>query len=348
MIPKINNSILLLLFILSACGKKAGEKEEKSVADIQAIPVVAEQVKEIPFGSEISVSGNVEGNKTVKLGFMVAGRIRNIISQEGQQVSKGQLIASLDPSNYTIAKQMANVQVSQAQDEYNRLKIMFERNSISESDFKKAGFALEQAKTQQKLQAQNLGYTKLNAPISGVIIKALAEAGEITSVGNPVIVISDISTVNVNAYIPENQLNAIKLGQPATVQIAALEGTYIGKVVEVGSDADPTSRAFTVKIRISNSERAIRPGMIAKVEMQGNRVKQAIAVPGESIVREADGQAFVYVVDLKQQKAFKRPVSIGQLVDNKIEITSGVAARETIVTGGQHKLSDGAAISLSN
>ncbi|KAA9340383.1 efflux RND transporter periplasmic adaptor subunit [Larkinella humicola] len=336
--------IFALLLAFSACQPKTAPSENTPET---ALPVVTTRAGNVAARNEISISGNIEGNKTVRLGFMVAGKINYIAASEGQLVSKGQLLSSLDPTNYGIAKEMADVQVNQVQDEYNRLKLMYDRKSISESDFSKVNFGLQQAHAQQKLQAKNLADTKLYAPISGVMLKKLAEVGEITGVGTPLFVVSDIRTVKVNAYIPESELHRIKLGQQATVLVSSLNETFTGKVIEVGSAADATSRAFTIKIELPNPRLLIRPGMIAEVKILSSQLKNRLALPAEAVLHDLDNQSYVYVVAADQNKAFKRKVSVGQLINNQIEITSGLAENETVVTGGQQKLNDGSLISIA-
>ncbi|MFC5412167.1 efflux RND transporter periplasmic adaptor subunit [Larkinella bovis] len=331
---------------LGGCQSKTTPTDAPETA--KAIPVVTSRISQTNATRDISISGNIEGSKTVRLGFMVAGKINYIAADEGQFVRKGQLLASLDPTNYGIAKEMADVQVNQVTDEYNRLKLMRERNSLSESDFAKVNFGLQQAQAQQQLQAKNLSDTKLYAPISGVMLKKLAEVGEITGVGTPLFVISDISRVNVNAFIPENELHNIKLGQAATVLVSSLNETFTGKITEVGSAADVTSRAFTVKIELPNPKQLIRPGMIAEVKLASNQKAEMLTLPAEAVLHDLDNQSYVFVVDSARQKAFKRKVSVGQLINNQIEITSGLNANEVVVTGGQQKLSDGTLISLTN
>jgi RND family efflux transporter MFP subunit len=342
------NRYITYLFLLSFLNIAACKSENnKTTAQSDPITVVTEAVKLAASGTELTVSGNIEGNKTVRIGFMVAGKINFIAAQEGQSVSSGQLVSSLDPTNYSIAKELVDIQVRQVSDEYNRLKIMYERNSVSEGDFKKVGFALEQAQAQQKLHAKNLSDTKLYSPISGVLLKKLAEVGEITGVGNPILVISDISKVKVNAYIPENELHTVRLGQSASVKITSLDSTYTGKVVEVGSAADPTSRAFTIKVELPNPQWLIRPGMIAEVKLSSGHTKNIIGVPTEAVMKDLNNQSYVYVADVVQNKAFKRKVSLGNLFNNQIEITSGLNDGETVVTGGQQKLTDGSSITIT-
>lgn len=327
--------------LLTACNKEAPQQ----VVEKTTIPVTTEKVVSSTFNSGISVSGNIDANKTLRLGFMVAGKINYIAVNEGQTVKQGSLIASLDPVNYNIAKEMADLQVAQTDEEYNRLKIMYDRNSLSESDFAKIDFGLKQAKVQQKLHNENLSNTKLYAPISGVLLKRLAEPGEIVATGTPILVLSDISKVKVNAYIPEYQLNAIKIGQMGEVRIAAIDQKFLGKVIEVGAVADATTRAFTVKLEVNNPNLNIRPGMIAEVNFSDIEQKNILAIPATAILRTPDGQPYVYVAE--NQKAFKRNVSVGAVYAGKIEILSGLAVGDDLVIGGQQKLTNGSDILIS-
>lgn len=338
---RLSSYAVIMSVVLLACGSK----EEQAEATEKAIPVITEEVKKTSVAQEIAISGNIEGNKTVRLGFMVGGKINFIGAEEGQMVAKGKLLSSLDPTNYGIAKEIADIQVNQVKDEYGRLKLMHDRKSLSESDFSKIGFGLQQAEAQQKLQGKNLADTRLYSPISGVLLKKMAETGEIVGVGTPLFVVSDISKVKVNAYIPESELHIVKLGQSAAVTVSSLNEVFTGKVMEVGSAADAASRAFTIKIVLDNPRLLIRPGMIAEVKLSGTQNSEALVLPVESVLHDLDNQSYVFVVDASQNKAFKRKVSVGRLINNQIEITSGIAEKDIVVTGGQQKLDDGVLIS---
>jgi membrane fusion protein, multidrug efflux system len=332
-------TLLLLVFHFGLYNCK--QKNESGSTGANAIPVTVLQVQKKPVHREISISGNIEGNHTVKLGFMVAGKINFILAGEGQKVTKGQLVASLDPENYAIARELADIQVAQVEDEYNRLKAMHDTRSISDGDFARIGFGLQQAKVQQKLHAKNLAETKLYSPINGVLLKKLAETGEITATGIPVAVISDISLVKAAAFVPENELHLVKIGQPAQVKISSLDTLFTGKVSDVGAVADPTARAFTVKIEISNPHGKICPGMIAEINLVTGEIQEIIELPLETVLIDFNNTNYVFITDSISGKAFKRSISIGKLHDNQVEIVSGLAEDEFVVTGGQHKLTDG-------
>jgi RND family efflux transporter MFP subunit len=343
MTNKTLSLIVLFFFVLTGCQTKKTNPEALE----KPITVLTGQAKRIPAGNDISLSGNIEGSKTVRLGFMVAGKINFIALNEGQSVSKGQMISSLDPESYSIAKEMADIQVNQIQDEFNRLKIMYDNKSLSESDFSKISYGLQQAKAQHKLHSKNLADTKLYSPIEGVLLKKLAEVGEITGVGIPLFVISDIRKIKVSAFIPESELHKVKLGQKAVVRVSSLNNIYEGQITEVGSAADPASRAFSVKIEIDNPKMLIRPGMIAEVKLLNEEISEILAIPAGSIMHDLNDQCFVFIVDTVKHRAFKRNISPGKLINEKIEILSGLNENEIIVTGGQQKLVDGSIITIS-
>lgn len=313
---------------------------------VSPITVLLQKVQSDTVRTVISISGHVEGSKTVKLGFMVAGKINYIAGEEGALLKEGQLLASLDSENYSIAKDMADANFDQIQDEYNRLQKMHERNSVPESDFAKISNSLKMAKAQQRLQAKNLADCRLFSPISGVLLKKEAEMGEIIGAGLPFFAVSNIRKVKVCASIPESDLHLVKLHQKAEVLISSLDSTFTGTVVEIGSVADPTSRAFTVKIELNNPELLIRPGMTAQAKICTEIFSKKINIPAETVLHEVDNSSYVFVADLTRKQVFKRDVSLGRLNGNDVEILSGLQDGEMIVTGGQHKLDNGSSIEV--
>lgn len=337
------NPILAVLVLLTAC---AGSHEQSRADADNATAVEIQKVMPQPVTDVITLSGNIEGKTTIKLGFLVPGKVDYIAAKEGTPIAKGQLLANLEDTNYTIAKQLSDVQANAAQDEFDRLHQMYKQGSLSESDHAKASFALQQAKLQQKLENKNLADTKLYAPLTGILLNKQVEAGEIIAAGTPLFVVADIQTVVVSAFIPEGELHQITIGQPAEISIAALNKKFTGKITEVGAIADATSRAFMIKAEVLNNGMLIRPGMIAEISLHGNHDNVSILVPAESIVHDVDNQSYIYVVDANKQKAFRRKVSLGNMIENKIQILAGLSAEEVIVTAGQSKLSDGATITV--
>ena len=339
--------MFLMCFFAVGCsrgGGTTGQAERKN--GLPPVAVITQKVEKSSINREISASGNIEGSKTARLGFLVAGKVNYISGEEGSTINAGQLLASLDPESYRIAKDMADANLAQVQDEYNRLNMMHERKSLSESDYSKISNALKAAKAQQQLQNKNLLDTKLYAPFKGVLLKKLVEVGEITGPGLPLFAISDISTVKVIASIPENDLQQVKIGSGASVYVSSIDSTLTGKVIELGSVSEPTTRSFNAKIILKNPGLKIRPGMTAEIKIISGKKADILAVPGEAVLHDLDNSAYVFIADEKKMQAFKRKVSLGAMAGNNIEITSGISPGEIIVVGGQHKLNDGSFITL--
>jgi len=332
----------LLLFCVACVGNK-----EVPLADADnAIPVEVQTVEALPIRNEIVLSGNVEGKTTVRLGFMVSGKVESIACKEGESVQEGQPLSRLEPASYILAKQLSDIQVNLAKDEFERLSLMRNRGSVSESDYTKAKLALQQAQVEQKIQEKNVNDTRILSPIAGVLLSKQTEVGEIVAAGTPLFVIADIKKVIVTVFVPEGELHQIILGQDARVNIGALNKTFTGKVTDVGALAEATSRAFTVKIEIDNRDLLIRPGMIAEATIAGKHQSESILVPVESIVHDAGNQNYIYVANKDARRAFRRKISLGQMIENNIQVVAGLATGEAIVTAGQSKLTDGVNITI--
>ena len=331
----------LAMAVLATAGCSGGNAP---VDQAPAVHVLTQRVQKIAVNREISVSGNIEGNKTVRLGFLVAGKINFIAANEGAAISTGQLLASLDPESYKIAKAMADANLDQAEDEYKRLSLMHERQSLTDSDFSKISNTLKVARAQQKLQAKNLADTRLYSPMAGILLKKGVEAGEIIPAGQPLFAVSDIRRVKVNAAVPETDLHEIRLGDEARVYVSSLDKAFIGRVVEIGSVAEPTTRSFTIRIELDNPRLLIRPGMTAEIKMTAHRKSAVITVDGGAVLRDTDNTAYVYLVDENRMRPYKRKITLGRPIGSGMEVLSGLNPNELVVTGGQHKLTEGAPI----
>jgi membrane fusion protein, multidrug efflux system len=336
-------SLLAVIILFPGC-KTGREQPGGSEAPVA---VVTSPVKKLTTGSDISLSGNIEGNKTVKLGFLVAGRIDFIAADEGERVSRDKVIASIEPTSYAIARELAGIQVDQVQDEYDRLKSMHDNKSVSESDFAKISFGLQQAKAQLKLHTKNLADTKLYSPIDGIVLKKLAEVGEITGSGIPVLVVSDIRRVKVSAYIPETELHSVKIGMKASVSVSSADKIFEGTIAEVGSLADPSSRSFLLRIVVDNPGMLLRPGMIAGVTIPSGNAESFLGIGAGAVMHDFNNRSYVFVADSVRKKAFRRNVITGSLSNDIIEITSGLSEGEPVVTGGYQKLVDGCRIIIN-
>ncbi len=342
MIRKSYQVIVFTALVLVGCTSN-GTNEKKQTP---SVTVEYQKVTQSVINHDLKVSGNIEGNKTVRLGFLVAGKLDFIAVQEGETINKGAVLASLDSESYEIALEMADANLSQMQDDYNRIKVLHDKENVSESDLVKITNGLRGAKAQRRLHAKNLEDTRLYSPVKGVLLKRGAEEGEIIDKGMPVFAVSDIYTVKVNAAVPEMDLKNIGIRDTAEVYIAALDSTFTGSIIEIGTLADAATRTFNVKIALKNDQLLIRPGMTAEVVLVTGTASEVKTLPVECILRNLDNSSYVFVADTIKNKAFKRSVSLGAIYGNSIEIVTGLNAGESVIIKGQHKLSNGCSITF--
>jgi RND family efflux transporter MFP subunit len=322
------------------------QKNQITSDEESRVPVTIQKIHYGKVVRHIAASGDIEGYKTIKLGFMVAGKINYIAGPEGSSLKAGQLIASLDSENYSIAKEIADANLNQLRDEYQRLELMYKQKSVSDGDFSKISNALKVADAQQRLHEKNLADTRLFSPFSGVLLKKNAEVGEIIGTGLPLFIVSDIYKVKVSASIPESELRHLSKKQTANVHVLSLDSTIIGRIIEIGSVADPSTRTFTIKIELENQQLLLRPGMTAEVDITTDSISGKMYVPMETVLHDIDNSSYIYIVDSLKNKAFKRKVALGTITGNDIEIISGLRDGELVVVDGQHKLTNGTTVEV--
>jgi membrane fusion protein (multidrug efflux system) len=262
----------------------------------------------------------------------------------------------------------------QADDEYRRMKTLYERKSLAPNDFKKIeahwrvtaqkyeeakegarkeDIAAAQAKAGQaaaaaKLQQKRLADTKLASPISGVVARRLAEPGEMIAAGMPVIAVMDLNPVRVQVGVPETEIARVRVGQKASVRIPSMGGReFEGKVELTGFAADPQSRTFPVRLLVPNPGLVLRAGMIAEAEIESDARVKAMTVPGEAVVRDAQGATLVYVHYPERQRVFERRVEVGAARGTEVEITSGLTATDQVVIAGQGQVREGSLVRIA-
>ena len=346
------------------------------------------------------MSGSVEANVTALCAFQIAGRVARVPVEEGQAVGKGQVLAELDSTDYRNAYDAAQAQADAAQavdrkakqgprsqeleqaridfdqwqDQYNRMKYLYDHKSLAANDFKKieAGYQAAQQRYEMAKQgtrvedkeaasaqyraasAQNheaqkrLGDSRLRAPIAGFVGMRRIDVGDTVGAGTPVISVLDLNPVKVRVAIPEAEIGKVHEGARATVTIPSLDNRpFEGKVETVGVAADPASRTYAVKIAVDNPEHVLRAGMVAEARIFSSTIVTAMTVPGDAIVRDPKGVAHVYVYSPTQQRVYARRVEVGMLLNNEVAISSGVNGDEQIVVAGQQNVREGSPVRVT-
>jgi membrane fusion protein (multidrug efflux system) len=147
--------------------------------------------------------------------------------------------------------------------------------------------------------------------------------------------------------VPESEIGKVALGQKAAVTIKALDDRIVeGKVTMIGAMAEPRTRTYTVKIELPNPDYVLRTGMIAKAHIITDKTIAMVTVPGKAIVRDADNLTYLFLVYKEKETALRQRVFPGSVFRNEIEIKEGLNIGDVVIIAGQHKITDGAPITV--
>lgn len=330
-------SVIVCGLLLSSCGKKE-QKEE-----VSPVRVHTSVLSKTSVNSGETYSGVIEESSGTVLSFKVPGTIATLNVSEGQHVSKGQLLASLDASSLQNNYEIAKAALATAQDTYDRMKQLHDANSIPEMKWVEVQNALASAKSACAIARNTLADSKLYAPFSGIISKKYADAGSTAAPAVPILKLVEISPIKASISVSENQIGNFEKGCVADIKVSVAGSISTeGSLTEKGVAADPLSRTYTVKFTAPNPDCKLLPGMLCDVTLKKTDYAESLVVPIESLLLDNNNQSFVWVV--RKGKAEKRNVTLGEYISGGVVIESGLDPGEEIITSGQQKISEGMSV----
>ena len=321
--------------LLAGCtGKKtAAVTEEKGVLTKTARATAATVRLSEEFTSEI------EPYKENDITPAASGvHIDKIYVEVGDPVREGQLIVTLDPTQYT--QQL--VQLKTVEDDYNRLLPVYEAGGISAQQ-------IEQAKAQLDVQREVVANLKKNievrSPISGVVTARNYESGDLFA-QQPILHIMQIDPLKVIANISEQYFSNVKVGMPVKLTVDIFpDEEFTGTVSLIYPALDPTTRTFKVEVKVPNAKRTLRPGMYARTTFDMGS-KEGVMVPDVAVQKQVgSAERYLYVIE-GDSVAERRSIKVGRQVGDRVDILSGVEPGEPVAVTALSKLFDGAAVDV--
>lgn len=360
---KIIAAVLTILLIIIGVRifmnvMSAKEKAEKSKQG-KAVTVATEFAKRGTINPVLSFAGTLEPVWQAKIAPKLAGRIQNILVNEGDYVEKGTVLAILESSEISATVGAlrgsvydARANLEQAEMTLSRNLRLFEQGAVSQQELDNARFTRDMAAG--KLENAEGTYENANAkmdganvvaPHAGYIIKRYYQEGYYNNVGDALFNLADISTLLVKLNIPEGQIGSVKVGSLAEIEIPSMPGKkFIGRVTKIAPVADVPERTFAAEVSLSNDNEVLKGGIYANVSITAQQKDNALIIPQSSIVMRED-QRTVFVLD-KDNFAQRRILTTGYIGDGIVEVLSGLEENERIVTGGQNKIREGSKVKL--
>lgn len=326
---------------LASCSQheKAEQKEVNTSLNVQV-------EKALPYTGEIksNYSGVVEAHNTTALSFATMGTITEVLVEEGQAVSKEQLLAKVNSANAQNAYQAVLAKQQQAEDAYKRMKPMRDNGTLPEIKWVEVETGLAQAKAAVSIAQKNVHDCNLYAPVGGVIGKRNVQSGMNVVPTITAFELLNIQSVYVKIPVSENEVSRFKKGESALIRINAIDENVTGAIKEIGVEADIFSHTYPVKIEIQNTNGDIKPGMICSVQLVVKDNRSGFLISGKALQNDVYGEQFVYVE--KSGRAEKILVKTIALIDKKVLVQGEVQPNANIIVSGQQKLSDGSLVKI--
>lgn len=345
---------LVALTGLQQATKLASKPDDKNAAGKQReagqkkpgrgpAPVETAYAKAADLTDDISAVGTLLAENSVDVAPETSGRVAAILFADGDIVQQGKELFRLDAD-------LANADLSEAKARLDLAEANFARNqtlrksgNIAQSTFDAVETERELARTAVESSNVRLRKLTITAPFSGTLgFRTISEGAYVTA-GTPLVQLDKIDRLQVSFAVPELLQARIAPGQSVEVSADALPGeSFTAKVSALNPSIDVNGRALQVRAALDNAAMRLRPGLLVRIEVKG-RPRRAVLVPEAAIVRRGE-LAFVYVVadgKVKEQK-----VRSGKRQDGNVEIIEGIAAGDEVVTAGNTRLSDGAAVEV--
>lgn len=340
---KIIYLALAAVTLLSSCGRSKGDYK------VEPLKVTTETVSAGNVTANRHYVGKVEEESSTPVSFTGSGCVTKVYVEEGQHVAKGQLIAEMDPTQCENALEAAKAMLTQAEDAQERMKVLYESQSISEIDWVNVNTKLRTAQSSFQMAGKALADCHLKAPCSGIIGKKHMESGMTALPSQPVCTILDITRVKVKIAVPEKEIALFSpeaaAGQGATITAEALGGkTFLSKQFVRSVQGESMTHTYDVRFTLSNPDGQLLPGMVVSVALPlGDGDGQpTLTLPLRAVQMGSDAHNFVWLK--KDGKAHRQPVQTGQLQGDRIVIASGLTEGNEVIVEGYQKVSEGSEV----
>ena len=341
----MNMSLITVLAVAAAfsCTGNQGKTSQQgpgAQAAAPAVPNVEVTVaKSTSVPQESVYSSTVDAYAVNNIMPQGSGRIRKINAEVGDYVSKGQVLAEMD----RLQMEQLELQIRNDEAEFKRLQTLYQQGGVAQSDYEAAELNYKVRKTNYENVKEN---TILRSPITGYVTARNFDQGDMFSMSAPIFTVQQVCPVKLLVGISESEYTKIKKGDGVKLTVDALPGrTFNGRVERLYPTIDAATHTFKAEVLVPNSDRALRPGMYARVTVDFGSLSHVV-VPDNAVVRmEGTGQRFVYILNDDSTVSYV-PVTLGRHIGQTYEILEGLQDGQKVVTKGQTTLKDGIKVNV--
>ena len=318
--------------------------------------VRVESVEEQEFVRTLSLPATVFAERSAILAPKAQGRIESVNVQIGDEVKRGDVLMTIESSDYlagyteaNAAYELAQIQAKQASTSAKRFKVLLDEGAVTQSQWEEVDMGAQlangqatRAKAGLDIATSRLQGTKLEAPFNGVIVERTIEVGEMMGgpATRPPLQIVDLSTVRIQASIGETDAVSLSDNQSGALEIPGHHEAIPVVLSRINQAVDPVVKTVLVEATLDNSEHALKHYQSATLHLKINQ--QAIAIPRQALLNRQSQSADVFV--LTGGSVTKRTVQYGRSETDYVPVFSGLSAKDQVLVAGHNRLQDGAEV----
>ncbi len=322
---------------------------------IKKLPLITTfTAQESVFNHYLEIQGSVKTKQNILVYPEMPGILKRIFVKEGQRVSKGQLLATIDDGG--LSNQVAQLEATTqlAKTTFERQKRLWEQKIGSEIQFLQTKTSYEAQKNTLKQLKSQQSKASIRAPFAGVIDDVMKEPGTVIAPGqgSEVFRIVNLNNMYVEAEVPERYIASITKNKEVKVEFPVLGETLTSSVTQVGSFINPNNRSFKIEVPVANKNGNVKPNLTAKLQINDYTDNKAILIPQSIISENANGEQFVYAIKDKNEnnEAIAERVIIitGKTQGNYIEVLENLSVGTEIIKEGARSVNNGQTVKVIN
>ncbi len=344
---RINSSLALLTLVaVGACDSATPETQGGGGRGgaPRGIPVEAVAAVTDTVADAISATGAIEAVESIELRPEIEGRLTEIMVREGTEVTVGTPLFKVDDAE--LIHQVARLEAERdlAQQAVARARELIGQEALSPADLDEAEANARSTQAQYELQKLRLERTVVLAPFAGIVGERLVSVGDYVTTGTRLTTLQTVDPQRAAFQIPERYAERLARGQRVRFRVAAVNREFTGTVDFVDPVVQLPARTITVKARVRNPRRDLKPGMFIEANLTTEVRADAVVIPEDAIL-PLEGATYVWVV--AEGAASRRQVGLGVRTPGFVEVLEGLEAGEVVVVGGLERLRDGAPVTVT-
>lgn len=354
-----------LALALAACSTGNSTPVAGAADASSAIPVETATVSQQSITANYSGTASLEAVGEAQVVAKASGIVLKLLVEEGMYVKRGQLLAQLDDDAASNKLAQATANLRKAQASYDKAEKGFALKITPKADYDSMRYDLEAQKAIVAGAQLDVSYTRILAPIDGVIAKRSVKVGNLVQINQALFDIVDLNRLQAVLNVPERDLDTLKAGQSVVMQVDALGGrSFEGMIARIAPVIDAASGTFRATCEFRDTTRTLKPGMFGRIEVAYDQRHDALVVPRNAITEE-DGETSVFVVEpapatapavagksapakepAPRFVAKRRVVKLGYAEDDRVEVRDGIHQGERVITLGRNAVRDGTQVQV--